>query len=76
MSRKKFWLFPFRKPDRKCSFMAIFVGHLGFLPNDGGNVKPCMINSYVMSIVSIEVSHESRHIGHYFDVSFIKIYTY
>ena len=59
MSRKKFWLFPLRKPDRKCSFMAILVGHLGFLPSEGGNVKPCMINSYVMSIESIEVSHES-----------------
>ena len=42
MSRKKFWLFPLRKPDRKCSFVAIFVDCLGFLLNEGGDVKPCI----------------------------------
>ena len=64
MSRKQIWLFPLRNLGRKGSFAAI----LDFPQSQGGVRKTLHMNNYVMSIVFIEVPHESRHIVHYFNV--------
>ena len=41
---------------------------LDFPQSQGGVRKTLHMNTYVMSIVFIEVPHESRHIVHYFNV--------
>ena len=64
VSRKQFLLFPLQNLGRKGSFAAI----LDFPPSQGGVRKTLHMNTSVMSIVFIEVPHESRHIVHYFNV--------